>query len=148
MSKIYYDDGSIAVTENEIRAQGYTLYLSNVSAVSVASFSLGKFMLIPLVISFIPLGMFLFMFRAFVGLMLIPMLPLLLLVVAGCFVRKTRIMLQTTGGPVIAGQKFGFGDHAEALSRFNKMKQAIEDAKAGRPGGSAPEATAPAKWTL
>jgi hypothetical protein len=81
MSQIYYDDGTVAVTENEIRAQGYTLYLSNVSAVSVASFTLGKFMLVPLVISLFPIGMFLFMFRAFAGLMLIPLLPLLLLAV-------------------------------------------------------------------
>lgn len=138
MSQLYYDDGTVSVTENEIRAPGYTLYLDNVSAVSVASFSLGKFMLIPLSFSLIPLVMVPVIARGFLVFALIPFVPLLLVTVVALFFRKTRIMLQTTGGPVIAGQKFGFGDHSADIARFNQMKRAIEDAKAGRPPGSVP----------
>lgn len=147
MSQIYYDDGTVAVTEKEIRAKGYVLYLDNVSAVSVASFNLGKFMLIPCSLALLPLIMLLIVARSFAMFALIPLVPLLLVTIVASFFRKSRIMLQTTGGPVIAGQKFGFGDHADELNQFYKMKQAIEDAKAGRPPGSAP-APQPQRFTI
>jgi len=136
MPRLYYDDGTITVTESEIRAKGYTLYLSNVSSVSVASFTLGKLMLLPLSFCVLPFAFFLLLFRTLALPLLIGFLPLLLLFVGACFLRKTRILLQTTGGPVIAGQAFGFGSQTAELDQYERMKQAIEAAKADSAKGT------------
>lgn len=130
----HFDNGTITVTDTEVRTKTHTFYLDHVISVDVASFTLGRMLLVPLLVCVIPAGFLALMLaRMFGWYLLKPMFagftPLVLLGVALCYLRNTRVVLGTTGGPVIIAQKLGFGDHSVALSEFNRLKRAIENSR-------------------
>jgi hypothetical protein len=130
MEPVLYRDGTVTISPAEVRTKTFTMYLRNVTSVSIATIRPGKWaplILVPMVISMwlmsslIPFGNV----SAF-DLMLKPLVPLVALDLAYFFFRITRVHLQTTGGPVVLAYDISFFEPVDVLERFGRMKDAIE----------------------
>lgn len=138
--KLYYSDGSLTVTETEVRSKNATIYLDKVSSVSVYSARPTRW--VPLLF-ILPLGITLLVVRTvvqltgyegfFLGPMLVIVIPFVLLSVVAYLLRSTRIALRTSGGPVLIDSKLSLSEPIETLQRHEKIKSAIEDAIKGHP---------------
>lgn len=130
-----YQDPTITVSSTEVRAKGFTLYLRNVTSVSIATIRPGK--MAPLAL--VPIVVMYWMFSKFVPFLnissaiFIPILPLVALVGAYFFLRVCRLQLQTSGGPVILASALTLWEPVEAQERYERIKSAIERAIAKQP---------------
>jgi hypothetical protein len=130
MEALLYKDSAISISSTEIRAKGFTLYLRNVTSVSIVTVRPG--MMAP--IALVPLGVMYWTISKFVPFQniptasFIPILPLVALVGAYFFFRICRLRLQTSGGPVILASSLAFWNPVESLERYERIKSAIERA--------------------
>ena len=140
MNSTIFDDGVITVTESEVRAKGFTLYVDTISSISISSVRPMKW--VGLIMA-IPIGMGL-LFMTFMNRLLgslwgqpsamvyiLPLfcfLPLCLLAVGAFFARFSRLWLQTTGAPVLVASHFSFSDQYETIEHYKAIKAAIEQA--------------------
>jgi hypothetical protein len=140
MNETIYDDGTITVTPTEIRANGFVLYVENVSSISVATVRPGKLLAAVMVFpTLLLIGFLLFTQRMFGSLLghqstAVSILPFLLVLpmcgidAAAFFFRISRLFLQTTGGPVLLASKISFTDPYDTVMQYKEIKQAIEKA--------------------
>lgn len=134
MTPTLYEDSSISITPTEIRAKGFTLYLQNVTSVSIGTIRPGKWaplLLLPLFAMIWLLGA-MSPFGNLSGSIFLPMIPLIVIDGALFFLQISRLHLQTTGGPVVLAYSIGLWEPAEAIERYERIKRAIEKAIAGR----------------
>ena len=130
MTPILYEDSTITITPTEIRAKGFTLYLQNVTSVSVGTIRPGKWALLLL----LPLLAMIWLLSAmspFGNLsspIFLPMVPLVIIDGALFLLRISRLHLQTSGGPVVLASSIGLWEPVEAIERYERIKRAIEKA--------------------
>ena len=125
-----YQDSAITISSTEVRAKGFTLYLRNVTSVSIATFRPGRWAplaLAPVVVMYFALTR-LAPFVSIPSAILIPICPFVGLVAAYYFLRVSRLRLQTSGGPVILASSLTFWPPVEPLKRYERIKLAIERA--------------------
>jgi hypothetical protein len=123
-----YQSSDITITPTEIRAKGFTLYLQNVTSVSIGTIRPGKWvplLSLPLVAMIWLLGT-LSPFGAFSGRIFLPMIPLIALDGVLFLLRISRLYLQTTGGPVVLAYNVCLWEPTEVIARYERIKRAIE----------------------
>ncbi|MGA2865646.1 MAG: hypothetical protein ABSF95_14330 [Verrucomicrobiota bacterium] len=144
MNEALYDDGKIAVTRNEVRAKGFVLYLDSVSSISVETVRPGRWPSLLMVAPILALlGLVLFVKRWFTStfgplmgqqppaLSILPfftMLPLCAGLVLAFLFRISRLLLLTTGGPVVLASKISLTEPHDTISRYKTIRGAIENA--------------------
>jgi Family of unknown function (DUF6232) len=131
MDPAIFKDGAFTVTPTEIRYPGLTVYLRNVTSVSVTTFRPGRFAplaLLPLgVIALCPQPLSPVVFH-FSSLLLLPLIPCVAGLGVYFLLRVSRLSLQTAGGTVVLAQKMSLSKPTETLERFERIRRAIEGA--------------------
>src|SRR5579883_3166649 len=122
MAHLYCDE-TLTISATEIRWKLGTVYLRNVTGVSIATHRPGKFA--PF-LGLFSLPVFTFGWFSPFGSFLGPSLwlifvPEALVLTAIFLIRSTQLNLQTTGGPVILASHVSFSEPLEALERYDRM---------------------------
>jgi hypothetical protein len=132
VNAILYDDGAITVSDNEIRAKGFVLYVDTISSVSVTTVRPGK--LLPLFLV-VPIFLVVYLFHPLIGnpskflsMVFCPVLMTCAFLLLVFIARVSQLSLRTSGGPVLLASSISLMHPRETLERRSLIKEAIEKA--------------------
>lgn len=137
MPTTLYQDPEITVTESAIKTPQFTMYVNQITTVVFVSTRFLSQMLPMIVMMVVMGGVGAFFLGKILGrLAFLPILtaglPLAILVAVMSFLRKTTLKLLTTGGVVVLVHKISFTDQPDLVSRCEKIRAAIEQARAAQ----------------
>ena len=131
MEPALYQDPAITITATEVRSRRLTVYLRNVTSVSIVTIRPGRWAplsLIPLIVMLLVFHSVSMPFVKVSNVVFFPVLPLVLAVVVYFFFRVSRVRLETAGGPIVIVQHLSLVEPTETIERYERIKRAIEKA--------------------
>ena len=144
MDTSIYDDGTISVTRTEIRTNGFVQYLDNVSSISINTVRPWKRLTPLLALATVAVvGLIVIMNALFTSafssvhaqdptgafiLLLVALSPFCAMGAVAFFLRISRLLVLTSGGPVILASKVTLTDPYETIARYKEIKRSIEKA--------------------